>query len=363
MTSGSIAVLRAKRRGPSGKHPVMAAALRDRIITGRFKPGDRLPSTVDLQAEFGTTKVTVLKAIGSLVDHGYLRTEERTGVFVTNHPPHVSQFAIAFPWAVNHAPSQFYRAIHAEAVKIQIPNQKLTVFHDIVEHQDGNEARRLHELVMQHRLAGLILAHDPGTLGPSPLVREPGIPRVAIAAALSGEAFTTVYPDLDEFWNRALERLAAHGRRRVAVIMMAVSQKIDDEIATVAQRCARYGLICRPEWVHAFSLENAVWAKTVTQMLFRVDPANRPDALLIVDDNLVEPATAGVAASGLSVPGDLNIVAMANFPYITPSVVAAERLGFDIPRLMAVCMERITQERRGEPTISHTAIPALFEEE
>ena len=50
---------------------------------------------------------------------------------------------------------------------------------------------------------------------------------------------------------------------------------------------------------------------------------DRPDALVITDDNLVPAATAGVLAAGRRVPADLEVVAHANFPHVTPSAVPA----------------------------------------
>jgi DNA-binding LacI/PurR family transcriptional regulator len=341
----------------------MAAMLRERIIAGTLKPGERLPPASDLQVEFTTTKATALRAIGTLADHGYLRTEERSGVFVVDHPPHVSQFAIAFPWNLKHAPSQFYRAIEIEAAKLQAPRRHMSMYHGIVSERDGAESCRLRDLVEHHRLAGLIFANNPYMLDGSPIVRESGIPRVAIANGGAGAGLPTVYPDLEGFWDRALERLAAKGRRHVAVLMLAMPGSPESHLAALRQRCARHGLSTRAEWVHAFSLDNAAWAQTVAQLLFQAGGSEHPDALLIADDNFVTPATAGVAAAGVNVPRDLDIVAMANFPHPTPSAVPVERLGFDISRLVAVCMELIAQERQGRTPPAHTAIPALFEEE
>ena len=353
-----------RRRGPDGKHPAVAARLREQVISGKFKPGSRLPVVSALQAEFGTTKVTVLKAIGTLAEHGYLRTEERSGVFVADHPPHVARFAIAFPWGVQHPPSRFFQSIQAEAAKCQAPDRNISMFHDIQYASDsGEDSRRLRELVSNHRLAGLIFAHDPYRLGKSVITQEPGIPRVAIAVKHDGLDMPTVYPDLDGFMNRGLERLAARGRRRVGMIKLKRTNDIDIEIGDFERQCAVYGLETRPEWVHGFSLENAVWSKTVAQLLLRGEPTDRPDGLLIADDNFIEAVTSGVAASGVRVPEELDIVALTNFPYPVPSAVPVDRLGFDIRRLVTVCMDIIAQERGGGTTPRHTAIPALFEEE
>jgi len=45
----------------------------------------------------------------------------------------------------------------------------------------------------------------------------------------------------------------------------------------------------------------------------------RPDALVVADDNLVTCATQGIAASGVQVPGELDVVAHCNFPHPLPA--------------------------------------------
>ncbi len=356
-------ILGAKWHGAKGKCPVMAALLRDRILAGQFKPGDRLPAIAELQAEFATTKVTALRAIGTLAAHGYLRTEQRAGVFVTDHPPHVSEFAIAFPWGERHAPSRFYRAIQSECEKLQDASRKMSMFFDIAYSAESADMRRLKTRVVDHRLAGIIFAHNPYMLEDSVVMQESIMPHVYIAAREIDAKLTSVYPDLEGFWDRALARLAARGRRRVAVLMISQAGTPDEKFERVEQRCSRHGLTTRPEWVHGFSVETAAWTKPVCRLLFQTGGAEQPDALLIADDNFVAGATAGVAASGIKVLRDLDIVAMANFPHPTTSQVPVERLGFDITRLVATCMDLIGQKRCGEKVPAHTAIPAVFEEE
>jgi DNA-binding LacI/PurR family transcriptional regulator len=102
-------------------------------------------------------------------------------------------------------------------------------------------------------------------------------------------------------------------------------------------------------------------------LLLHEGQAERPDAVVITDDNLVEGFTAGIRDSGVRVAadgtGDLVVVAQANCPYPTHSHVPAKWLGYSITRLMTVCLERIEQQRRDELPPSHTAIPAVWEDD
>ncbi|HEY9416450.1 GntR family transcriptional regulator [Actinomadura citrea] len=59
---------------PVPAYAEIAASLRDRIIAGEFKPGDRLPIEPDLSAEHGVSRSTVREALRLLASQGLLTT-------------------------------------------------------------------------------------------------------------------------------------------------------------------------------------------------------------------------------------------------------------------------------------------------
>jgi DNA-binding GntR family transcriptional regulator len=68
----------------SGDPPYLqlAAALRERIMSGDLRPGDALPSINRLAQETGLAKTTVQKAVGVLKDEGLVRGVHGWGVIV-----------------------------------------------------------------------------------------------------------------------------------------------------------------------------------------------------------------------------------------------------------------------------------------
>ncbi|WP_084196052.1 winged helix-turn-helix domain-containing protein [Streptosporangium amethystogenes] len=54
-----------------------------RIEAGQYKPGQRIPSVVDLTQEFGIATQTVQKVMNSLRKDRWIRTEHGMGSFVT----------------------------------------------------------------------------------------------------------------------------------------------------------------------------------------------------------------------------------------------------------------------------------------
>ncbi|MBT0956668.1 PLP-dependent aminotransferase family protein [Alphaproteobacteria bacterium KMM 3653] len=62
------------------------------ILSGQFKPGDRLPSSRRLAAHLGVARITVTLAYTELLADDYLRSEGRSGYFVSENAPQPSHF-------------------------------------------------------------------------------------------------------------------------------------------------------------------------------------------------------------------------------------------------------------------------------
>ncbi|MEI8083038.1 MAG: GntR family transcriptional regulator, partial [Actinomycetes bacterium] len=365
----------------------IAERLKRDILRGIVAPGQRLPTRVELERQFDTTPVTLNRAMKRLVSEGFVQARMGSGTHVATHPPHLAHFALAFPFAVVQGASRFYEALRDEAGRLQASERRVSPFYGIESHVDEEDYQRLLGFVRAHRLAGLIFAANPYQLVAkgSPLIREPGVLRTAIMVADSRVSFPTVYPDIDAFLPKAFDYLAARGRKRVAVVRLggATHVSLDPVKALAAER----GLILRPHWLQAAFVGTPEWSRQTALLLLHAGQAERPDAVVIADDNLVEGFTEGIRDSGLRVvpsdepcrtasnvtsrtacgeprrTDDLEVVAQANFPYATRSLVPAKRLGYSITQLMAVCLERIEQQRHGDRPQAHTAIPAVWEEE
>jgi GntR family transcriptional regulator len=63
----------------------IAAHLRDRILSGDFEPGSKLPSLRRLEAEFGVAPNTVRAAIATLAKENLAVSEQGRGVIVRRH--------------------------------------------------------------------------------------------------------------------------------------------------------------------------------------------------------------------------------------------------------------------------------------
>ena len=85
----------------------VASSLRAGILTGRFKPGERLPSGSALASQYGVARMTIQQAVRVLRDEGLITSRTGSGVFVREHPAQPVGLA-----------SQLERAFDAEDVTL-----------------------------------------------------------------------------------------------------------------------------------------------------------------------------------------------------------------------------------------------------
>jgi GntR family transcriptional regulator len=60
----------------------VARGMRERIMNGEYRPGDRLPSEAELCAMYGVSRMTVRRAVTLLAQDGVVLTENGRGTFV-----------------------------------------------------------------------------------------------------------------------------------------------------------------------------------------------------------------------------------------------------------------------------------------
>ncbi|MFC7382842.1 GntR family transcriptional regulator [Sphaerisporangium rhizosphaerae] len=70
------------RDAPIPPYRQIANALRERIMSGDIPPGRRIPSLVELEAQFEVARDTLRKAVKVLKDEGLVETIQGMGVYV-----------------------------------------------------------------------------------------------------------------------------------------------------------------------------------------------------------------------------------------------------------------------------------------
>lgn len=327
----------------------IAAVVRQRIVTGAFGPGSRLPNRAELEREFRVGMPTVQKALDRLMRDGFVHARPGAGTFVCDHPPHLCRYALVLP--DRRYRSRFYRALeHAAAAMAAEQGLLIERYY----HHDPTEHERLEEEAADHRLAGVIFVHPQWDLWESLAVRTPNVPRVIVA----GEpklGIPAVDVDMPAFYEQALTLLAQRGCRRVAGLFV---DPVHRGPALFAELAHKLGLETRPYWLCALANDQGHDPVcTTARLLMELSDDKRPDGLLIGDDNSFEAAMTGLLASPVRVPEQLQVVAHGNFP-LPPGGEhwPVQRLGFDGYAFMAAAFKLLARQRAGRRTPALTRL-------
>jgi GntR family transcriptional regulator, arabinose operon transcriptional repressor len=79
------------------KHQHIYETVRERIVRGAFRPGERMPPDADLVKEFGCSRPTVAKALQELERDGFVRRRSGSGTFVLNIGGQGKNFGMLIP--------------------------------------------------------------------------------------------------------------------------------------------------------------------------------------------------------------------------------------------------------------------------
>ncbi|WP_425479029.1 histidine utilization repressor [Xanthomonas populi] len=82
---------------PGTLHQRIRQDLEQRIHSGDWPPGHRVPPEHELMIQYGCSRMTVNKVLGLLADAGMIERRRRTGSFVARPHPHLEQVALSIP--------------------------------------------------------------------------------------------------------------------------------------------------------------------------------------------------------------------------------------------------------------------------
>lgn len=345
---------------PSGRGHI-AGKIRAQILAGHYRPGAQLPTFDDLVDEFGISRATMQLAIRQLKDEGFVRSVHRSGLFVSETPPHLHRFGLVF----SHSPgakewNRFMAALLAESPVVlrQREGMQIVPFQDIHVETTAESMTRLKEDIITHRLAGVILTEETWFLAESAELLQSKLPCVALNRHETlARGMPVVNTNETMFFDKALAWLAQRGRKRVAVLAMRqfVGLTTDD--------CQKAGLKTRPHWICPIGSQFSGQTRSVVQLLLDYPPEQRPDCIILATDHLVEEALATIHEAGVVIGRDIDVVAHCNWPWPVESPLPIARLGFHSHDFITVALDVISKIRRGESPPLRTLIPALFEHE
>ncbi len=334
-----ITVMRpAKRKHsrPALRTEDLVVELRSRIVGGTWGPDSRLPTRTELEKQYQVSPATLQRVLDSLIEDGFVHPRGRLGTFVSANPPHLSRYALLFGMRpTDEEWTRFAAALANEASALpEDASIQMPVFYGLEPHTANAGYVRLMEDIRSSRLAGMILPFNPTTpmsFHQTPLFAPGSPPKVGLLSFPPGvDNMMLMVLDHRRILDRAVEYLYGRGRRRIA--LLTTPQLVAMQSEYFRNLLLTRGMSTEPFWIQSVSLHGVCAAKNLMHLMMA--GANRPDGLIILDDNLVEPATAGIMAAGIDVPGMMDVVGHSNFPWPTPSMLPIKRIGFHAGELL-----------------------------
>jgi hypothetical protein len=288
-----------KNQSLRGRSPVkrdeIANYIREQVISGKWQPGQVVPSRLELEQMFETTPVTVQRAVQPLIEAGFLCAEGRRGTFVSQSPPHLNRFALVFP----HDPQSpggenaFFKTLgQAAAILRRRDGVDIVPFYKLSGDLRCQEYLDLVRQLNGRNFAGIVFASRPFLLKQTPVLDLPGVPRVAFA--------TTGYPNVKAISvqggalrDQALRYISNCGKQRPCVVLPKghYSAEFSEELIELA---GSMGLSLRPEWIQFVDQANPWTCENLARLLFSANMKIRPDSIFIGDDNTIAPILKGL---------------------------------------------------------------------
>lgn len=350
---------RAKVGRPDERRQEIEAILRERISGGAWRADSRIPTRVELCAEFRAGPCTIQRVLSDMEAEGFIRSEGRNGTYVSVRPPHLVNVALVFPDPEERC-SRFFRALAQVARRPRSDGLRITTRFDVNQHLDSPDCQALLDDVRKHRLMGIFFATPPFLIAHTPIVTAPGIARCAVMSTPNADPR---YPNCASVSfastgvvARALEHLRARGRRRIAVIGY---EKVGE---IWGPAIAAAGMSTRPWWLLQVDIGHPVPCRGLAHLLFNPNQTERPDGLVITDDNTVEQVTLGIRDAGVRVSEDLDIVAHSNFPSPPPTAVPVRFVGYNVGELFEAGLNNLRILRTGSMPERYCVAP-IFEDE
>jgi len=339
----------------------VTARIRSMIVKGEFSPGYRLPTFVEMEGKFDVGRAVIQNALETLKRDGFVRSEGRRGLFVTENPPHLYQYGLVTPASPGDPGwCHLMTALNNEAHRIEKtdPQRRFRFYYGVQNKEAAQKAlEELRQDVLGHRLAGLVIHCQSAPLLDEVLRPEAGPPRVYLWADQHSGVSPCLTVDGPQLIQRALHLLKERGRKRVAILQMGGTHKYLDHKRLFAEA----GLEYHAPWVQWIGRSDPASAEGVVSLLMDYRFEARPDGLIVTDDNLVPPVSRGLVAAGVRVSEELELVAHCNWPWPPSSVLPMVRIGFDVREVLQRAIQMITQQQEGQSPEPYQCIPAQFE--
>lgn len=330
------------------KTPEILEHLRRRIVSGEFPPGSKLPNRPELLAEYSVSVSAFQKCINQLIEWNFLESRGMKGIRVTANPPHLSRYALVFPTLPDHnelPDDTLYRSVKYELPAFQAEHPEIYFeFYrtGTAEAPVTAEFERLLADVSRGLLAGIIFFF----FAPSREIQKKlgNFPCVVVSRDPNDTQhhYPFITFDTVELFRMCRERLLERGAKRIAVLVH--SMLASARLTQIAELCADGRAFTPPEWILGLFHETGrpVLKRNLIRLLFSGLAGQRPDSLIVLNENLLPIACDALAELGLTPGVDVRIASHSNYPFEKEPLPQVDYFVFQVHDILENSFQQLT---------------------
>lgn len=345
------------------KYETVKEKIRDFISSGKYQPGDQLPTESALMAKYGVSRYTIRRAMGELESEHYIYRIQGGGMFVedwqANHDQPVNQKVVGvitthladyiFPSII----SGIDRTLSSNGYSILLGNT----------HNDHDQERQSLQRMLDSNVDGLIL-EPTQSARPNPnqdlyqQIENSHIPAMFIDAHYDNSSLPYIDIADRETERQLVSGLFAKGHQRILGVF-----KIDDLQGVGRLQGYMDAYTEHPELtllsdVIMYQSSDDV-AHIFDKIAHHLQGKERPTAIVCYNDQLAIQVMDVVRSLGLKIPDDVSIVGFDDYllsayvlPGLTTAVHPKNKMGMDAGNMIL----KLIKGEKVEPIIYHPEI-------
>jgi DNA-binding LacI/PurR family transcriptional regulator len=345
------------RDSPVPKYQQVYEALHRGIVSGRLRPGERLPSEAELVKQFGTSRITVGRAMRELQHEGLIERRAGSGTYVRTagrigSPGQI--FGLLIP---DFGETEIFEPICQGMMRSPQARQHVLLWGDLDESADskGERAWALCQQYIERRVAGVFFAPLEHTSGKDAFNQR-------IASAFDEARVPLVLLDRTVVpWPRRGDHdLVGLDNRRAGY---AITEHL------LRLGCRRVAFVARPDSASTVDARVAGWREALfahgvapdADLVQRMEPSDngrvdalmvrvRPEAIVCANDRTAAQLMQTLFGLGCSVPRDVRLVGIDDVQYASLLPVPLTTLRQPCRELGAAAMAAML-DRLAHPTL------------
>jgi LacI family transcriptional regulator len=340
----------ASREARKSKHREVFDTLLGEITSGRFRPGDRMPTEAELSKIFSASRATIARAMRELKARGLLVRQRGGGTHIAR-PVNTTRIAFFTPFAnaisqLGPIESQLFAQLselasqRSDDLRIQFLGRR-----------GGNQLEQMLSAVEEMKEKGVNgVLYSPAHVAAELVeyhqvavekIRALGVPLVLVDRDIVSFPKRSNLPLVSYDYRRSgflvANHLIQHGCRRVIFVATpGMPDPVIDRINGCVDAFAAHNLSLPPNWIR-LAQENELTAQFCARLMEQA----HPDAIICEIDHVAATVGRHLVEMGVKIGQDVALAGFFDEPIAAALPVPLTTVRFPIEPLSIVCYERL----------------------